>query len=201
MAYPQAQPPTRRQTLRRKLCQAPDRSDGARGRRIEAPALLIPTLDWGTVQEPLETFRTYLHRLHTTSPRHLLQERPLLSDRLEQRRREARKRDLERQARKPGAASDIQVRATKFNPTRQIQALAKVPRNTFLRRANRRQVDSCVPPKQEIEVGDDLAELVGSQIKDERSQQVADVALGRYRHKRHCNSRVNICRRVDIQHK
>ena len=76
-----------------------------------------------------------------------------------------------------------------------------MPRNAFRRRSNGRQIDSCVPPEQEIEVGVDLAYLRGSQVKVERSQQVADVALGEHRHKRHCNSGVNGCRRVDIQDK
>src|SRR2546428_6086228 len=31
------------------------------------------------------------------------------------------------------------------SPARQIQALAKVPRNAFRRRSNGRQIDSCVP--------------------------------------------------------
>ena len=68
-------------------------------------------------------------------------------------------------------------------------------------RSNGRQIDFCVPPNQEIEVSNDLAELMGSQVEVERSQQIADIALGQHRHKRHCNSGVNVCRRVDIQHK
>src|SRR5207244_12102136 len=74
-------------------------------------------------------------------------------------------------------------------------------RNALRRRSNGRQIDCCVPPEQEIEVGVDVAYLRGSQVKVERSQQIADVALGQHRHKRHCNSGVNVCRRVDIQHK
>src|SRR5438874_544581 len=203
MAYPQAQLSARPQTAYRKFRQASDPPDGARRHGIEAPKLLVPALDrrLRAAQELLEAFGAHIDRLHATSPHHLFQERPLLSYRLEQRCGEVRPRDLERQARKPGAAADIQVLAPKLNPARQIQALAKVPCNAFLRRSNRGQVDSCVPPEQEIEISNDLADLIGSQVKVEGSHQIADVALGQHRHKRHCNSGVNVCRRVDIQHK
>src|SRR5438876_9296591 len=144
MACPQAQLPAWPQTACRKFRQASDLSDGACRRRVEASTLLLPTLDGRLTptHELLEAFGTNFHRLHATSPRYLFQKRPLLSYRLEQRGGEVRPRDLERQARKPGPAADIQVRAPKLNPARQIQALAKVPRDAFLRRSNGGQVDS-----------------------------------------------------------
>src|SRR6266567_6539687 len=157
MAYPQAQLPAWHQTPSRKFRQALDPSDGACRRRVEACTPPLLTLDGHltATHELLEAFGTNFHRLHSTSPHDLFQKRPFLSYRLEQRCGEVRPRDLERQARKPGAAADIQVRAPKLNPARQIQALAKVPRDAFLRRSNRGQVDSCVPPEQQIEISND----------------------------------------------
>src|SRR5438876_982053 len=138
MACPQAQLPAWHQTACRKFRQASDLSDGACRRRVEASTLLLPTLDGRltATHELLEALGTNFHRLHSTSPHHFFQKRPLLSYRLEQGGGEIRPRDLERQAWKPGPAADIQVSAPKLNPARQIQAFAKVPYNASLRRSN-----------------------------------------------------------------
>jgi len=67
-----------------------------------------------------------------------------------------------------------------LDPAREIKALAEVPRDALLGTANAGEVDPLVPSEEKLQVGKQLADLVGSQPKLKGCQESADVTFAKH---------------------
>ena len=111
---------------------------------------------------------------HSADPADLFQEGSLLCDRFKKDNVEVWGNQLDRKSWEASATTDIEQASSQLDYFRNEEALAEVPRNTFLGRPNGGQIDFPVPSDQQVKIDEEFVYRFRREREVKGRQQLTD---------------------------